>query len=105
MTETKNRPAFLEKLEAYIGTEVPHELMEVVNGTAERFENWGRSAAIGKCAPASEAIFQTVAAFAFAGNQEVAEAMADHIKTCYMIGFERGQSKPEANHGKNTQEA
>ena len=91
MNMTKCAPTFGEKLKAWCGGEIEPVLQSQLS-VERAYKKWGRADARRGAQPAEDEYFQFLGRLVFPDDEDIdmASALAEYMRICYMDGFEEG---------------
>lgn len=88
----KNKLNFQEKFKAWCGGKIPSELMEKTKAIEKTYQKWGRADADRGRKPSQYERFMTLGKLVFPDceDADMAEALAAHMRICYLDGYKNG---------------
>lgn len=79
--------SFMQKLCNWCGAQPTPGFVKTLNDVIDSYKRWGHTDAQKGKQPAEDSCFLTGAGFCFPDAPEMAAAMAEHIKACYMSSY------------------
>lgn len=90
MNLVKPDAVFEAKLMEWAGQEPEPEFVVLLNSVERMHEAWGREDARRGQNPVSDGALKFIGALCSEENAEMADAMTEHLKKCYMDGYREG---------------